>query len=119
MGVGTRPPANCIIGVTLEFDLYYPHLTHAPPNGERIEAMREIKRRFEYETFVSVEPIIRSTVDFAPILWLVHPWAVAVGYDNYSCKLPEPLQLATLRLIQKLHKFTTVYLKTIRPAWWE
>lgn len=119
MGVGTLPSANCIIGVTLESDLYYPHLTHAPPNWERVDAMREIKRRFGYETFVSVEPIIRFTADLAPLIWLIHPWAVAVGYDNYKCKLAEPSQLATLRLIQKLRKFTTVYLKSIRPAWWE
>ena len=60
--------------------------------------MQEIKRRFsEYETFVSIEPIIRFTINFAPLPWLLHPWAVAIGYDNYNCNLPEPTQLASAR----------------------
>jgi hypothetical protein len=43
---------------------------------------------------------------------------MAVGYDNYNNRLPEPTLSKTMQLIDCLEKTgITVYRKTLREAW--
>jgi len=70
--------------------------------------------------FISIEPILEFyTLFFVEYIRRIKPWAVAVGYDNYNHKLPEPDLKKTEKLISELRKFTIIYRKTIRNAWWE
>jgi hypothetical protein len=69
--------------------------------------------------FISIEPIMEFDYEpFVSKLLKMHPWAVAVGYDNYDNKLPEPLLAKTMQLIDRLEKAgIRVYRKTLREAW--
>jgi hypothetical protein len=58
------------------------------------------------------------SVGFFASLVAAEPRAVAIGYDNYDNKLPEPSLTKTLQLIDSLEKAgITVYRKTLREAW--
>jgi len=72
-----------------------------------------------YRTFVSMEPVLKFTPEFPEKIHLIRPEAVAVGYDNYNHRLPEPSRTEAESLIHHLNGYTTVYRKSIRPAWWE
>jgi len=66
-----------------------------------------------------VEPIQDFNLDyFTERIIEIKPWAVAIGYDNYDNKLPEPSMAKTMQLIDRLEKAgITVYRKTLREAW--
>jgi len=69
---------------------------------------------------ISVEPVLRFTGEFPLLLAEAKPLWVYVGYDNYSCKLPEPPLSATRWLIRTLRGLgVEVREKTLRPSWRE
>ncbi len=107
-------PSNVILGTTIETDrddLYRKyHISRAPLPSERYRAMLEVKdRRPELRRFVSIEPILDFNLGTF-VKWIkdVEPCMVAIGYDNYSNKLPEPPLGKTLKLIDELEKVTKV-----------
>ena len=122
---------NTILGVTIETNrnTRMMGLTRAPEPADRYEAMRSLRWKapapsFTYtppNKFVSIEPIIDFDHDIL-VKWIkdIKPAAVAVGYDNWSCGLPEPELSKTMNLIEELEKFTEVWRKTLREkrdAW--
>jgi len=108
---------NVIRGATIETDIDIPStISVAPRPSIRFQYMRAIKN--ESTTFISIEPIMKFTGDFAEKIIACEPWAVAVGYDNYKHKLPEPRLSQTEVLIEELEEAgIVVYRKTIREAW--
>ena len=112
-------PDNVVLGVTIESNLNYPQTSKAPPQEQRISYMLRLKSETKLPLFISIEPILYFDYSFINQIGYIKPWAVAVGYDNYNHKLPEPSLYKTQILIEELRKFTTVYKKTIHLAWWE
>ncbi|MBU1082689.1 MAG: hypothetical protein KKB59_19545, partial [Spirochaetes bacterium] len=114
-------PENVVLGATIETDMpIAPEITRAPSPWLRLQAMRYVAENTGNQTFVSVEPIMDLYPEgFAAALEKVRPWKVAVGYDNWKNRLPEPPLEKTERLIELLEEFTEVERKTIRKAWWE
>lgn len=116
-------PSNCVLGVTLETDgeeISYSRISLAPHPADRINAIIDICSRHAAETMVSIEPILQFNHEkFLAGILSLSPKFVAVGYDNYGNRLPEPPLEKTLRLINTLKNYTAVYCKTIRKAWWE
>ena len=111
-------PGNCILGATIETDddeLYRSYgISGAPPPGERIDAMINLRHR---RKLVSVEPVLAFTAEFPSKITLIGPEIVYVGYDNYGCGLPEPPLSDTLWLIESLERAgITVYRKTLREG---
>lgn len=113
-------PENVVLGVTIESNYSYPKISLAPPQLSRIHWMIGLKHATSIPLFISIEPILDFRMrSFLKFIQIIKPWAIAVGYDNYHNSLPEPSLSKTERFIEELEKFTIVYRKTIRKAWWE
>lgn len=108
-------PENCVCGSTIETDIDF-GLTMAPYPSDRLYEMIHLKYP---RKMVSVEPVQDFNLDyFAGLIIQIRPEFVAVGYDNYDNKLPEPSLAKTMQLIDRLEKAgITVYSKTLREAW--
>ena len=108
---------NTILGATIETNrnTRMMGLTRAPEPARRYEAMRALRWP---NKFVSIEPIIDFDHDIL-VKWIkdIKPAAVAVGYDNWKCRLTEPPLEKTLELISELEGFTNVWRKTLRRPW--
>ena len=111
-------PFDFYLGATIETNRPITR-SKAPPPSERLAAMKWVKENTENETFISVEPIMEFDPEpFLAAILEAKPWAVAVGYDNYHNRLPEPTLEKTLTFIKALHDAgITVYRKTLREAW--
>ncbi|MCC6051591.1 MAG: phage Gp37/Gp68 family protein [Thermofilum sp.] len=112
-------PGNALLGATIETDLDagYSSVSKAPPPSRRLQAMIELEW---HSKVISVEPVLRFTGEFPLLLAEAKPLWVYVGYDNYSCKLPEPPLSATRWLIRTLRGLgVEVREKTLRPSWRE
>jgi len=115
-------PDNVKLGITLETNLsefntpseykHYYEISKAPEPEMRVSTKAKID-------FVTVEPILDFDDWLPRYIRSLSPEFVYIGYDNHNCKLPEPTQDKTMKLIEELRKFTEVRLKTIRPAWFE
>ena len=125
-------PENAILGVTVEsnrswFDTPskikdYSDISIAPQPIIRLAFLKRIRDTFPHRRiFLSVEPILDFNLEtFVTTIKIIKPWGVAIGYDNYGCKLPEPPLEKTLKLISKLEDIgIKVYRKTLRKAWYE
>jgi DNA repair photolyase len=113
-------PENTIWGATIETNRVIDYrISRAPDTAGRLVIMERLAEEFpDQRLFIGIEPIMDFDLDvFVNQIWKTKPWAVAVGYDNYGNKLPEPPQAQTERLIKTLERFTTVYRKNIREAW--
>ena len=120
MCVWRELPQNVVIGATIETNRHYADISKAPAPETRIDDMiRYYEEISIHQRFVCIEPIMDFDLDdFLDDLWNIDPYAVAVGYDNYSNHLPEPTLAKTEELIKALEKEgITVYRKTIRKAW--
>jgi protein gp37 len=105
-------------GATIESNRDY-DLSLAPPQSERLKEFYDVVCNHANRAFISVEPILDFDVDeFSRKIINIEPWAVAVGYDNYTNHLSEPSLAKTIQLIERLEKAgITVYRKTLREAW--
>jgi len=121
-------PDNVVIGATIESDINFPAISKAPSQSDRLLHMSKLsinsdslKNRYDLDKlFISIEPILDFTPNFIENIKYIAPWAVAVGYDNYNNKLPEPPLDKTLKFIEELEKNgIKVFRKTIRKAWYE
>jgi len=120
LDLGIDWSSNITLGTTIESNRNYSKLSKAPSQYERLYWMTHVAkaRQGRNSLFLSIEPVLDFDLeDFALMLYWIKPWAVAVGYDNYKHHLPEPPLAKTMQLIEELQKFTTVYRKTLRPAW--
>jgi DNA repair photolyase len=112
ISIGVQIPQNCIAGCTVESDI--DHLITVPVKN-RLQAMADLSS-MGYPVMLSIEPIMK----FDPVrfpLWIakIKPQFVAVGYDNYGNKLPEPCLAKTMGLIVALEQAgIKVYRKTLR-----
>lgn len=108
-------PKNCVCGATIESDIDW-HVTGAERPTYRLAEMKALAHP---RKFIAVEPIQDFNLDyFTERIIEIKPWAVAIGYDNYDNKLPEPSMAKTMQLIDRLEKAgITVYRKTLREAW--
>jgi len=112
-------PGNVILGATIETnrdDLYLKYqISKAPLPSARYKAIVDLDWD---RKFVSIEPILDFDLEvLASWIEEVRPLVVAIGYDNYGNRLPEPPLDKTHRLISKLREFTFVITKTLRRAW--
>ena len=111
---------HILFGATIESNRDYPGLSKAPTQSKRLEAMIKLREKvgIMQPLFISVEPILDFDLDiFAEKLAEIRPYAVALGFDNYGCSLPEPTYEKTLRLLEHLEQSCHVYRKTLREAW--
>lgn len=113
-------PRNCYLGATIESDCHYPTISKAPEQKKRLESMKQLRDVTDLPLFICAEPILNFNSYFIESIIDIEPWAVAVGYDNYNHKLPEPPIKKTEELINALeHVEIKVFKKTIRKAWYE
>lgn len=116
-----NPPPNIVFGATIETNRNISFLSKAPHPAIRFEALiRLAKHHPNIPQFISIEPIMDFDEEFIKLIKLVNPYIVAIGYDNYKNKLPEPNLSKTTKLIEILEASNIiVHKKTIRKAWWE
>jgi protein gp37 len=115
---GVDFPLNVTLGATIETNEKITR-SRAPEPYFRLDALLWAKQNLGNPVFISIEPIMEFNRDiFLPMLSYIHPWAVAIGYNNYKNKLPEPRLAKTRELIKALRaRGITVYEKTLREAW--
>lgn len=108
-------PPNIWLGVTLETnrDVGYSNISRAPVPSVRFEQAKRVKI-----DIVIVEPVLEFDEDIL-IKWIqrLAPRRVYIGYDSKNCRLPEPSLTETIRLVAKLHQFTSVKWKLMRESW--
>lgn len=118
-GEGVIFPDNIVFGATIETNEEI-KCSQAPSPGARFWGLQHVHTWMpDAKTFISVEPIMEFNL-YQMINGILDakPWAVAVGYDNYRNRLPEPPLEKTRTLIKCLREAgITVYEKTLREAW--
>jgi hypothetical protein len=129
--------SNHILGVTIETNRTWEEIGQVISPGESlftasspairiinllnlIHMWKALPTSSDPQFFVSVEPIL--DFDFPRFLYdlkNINPqFGVAIGFDNYSCRLPEPTLDKTMQLIEGLEKVgIIVYMKTLREKW--
>lgn len=114
-------PRNAVLGATITSNRGYWELSKAPENFHRLGAMLNVAKAYpKNRVFLSVEPILKFDYDhFSKALFILRPWKIAVGYDNYWNRLPEPALEKTEELLDFLERYFDVERKSIRKAWWE
>ena len=117
---GIEFPNNCTLGCTVETNRAYQGISKAVYAPIRLQQMALLKAfGITNQILLTAEPIIDFDLEpMAKGFIAVKPWAVAIGYDNYGCNLPEPSLEKTLQLIAKLEADgITVYRKTLREPY--
>jgi DNA repair photolyase len=105
---------NIVLGATIETNRHH-KFSKAPPATERARAMAELKFT---RKFISIEPIMDFDLDvFAEMIKGITPEQVAVGYDNWNNRLPEPSLSKTMKFIDRLNEFTKVRKRTLRQTY--
>jgi protein gp37 len=105
---------NIVLGATIETNRSN-DFSKAPPVAERAKAMIDLQYDRKY---ISIEPIIDFDLEiFIKLIEDIAPIHVAVGYDNWNNRLPEPQLSKTSQLIEKLKEFTEVRERKLREAW--
>ena len=105
---------NVVLGATIETNRSY-GFSKAPSVAERAKAMIDL----QYDRkFLSIEPIIDFDLEiFVGWIEKIAPIQVAVGYDNWHNRLPEPSLSKTLQFIERLNEFANVRERKLREAW--
>jgi len=127
--------SNVMYGATIETDLkvfhtesqfkHYNEISYAPMPRERLYQIYALRQRFKLrekhpKIFLSIEPVLKFSLDFHSKIISLLPDLVAIGYDNYNWHLPEPYKADVEGLILRLQgKNIDVIKKTIRKAWYE
>jgi len=114
-------PKNVILGCTIESNRNYPEISKAPSQEDRLSIMKCLYKECKITNafLITIEPILEfDLLPFFNTLIEIHPWMVAIGYDNHHHCLPEPPLEKTLALIEALEAAgIKVYRKTLRKAW--
>jgi len=108
-----------VIGATIETDQFISsEISLAPEPYRRLMDMEWCAFTMPNDRFICVEPIMKPSQHFERDIIKTRPKFMAVGYDNYNNKLPEPSLARTEILIKELEaQGVKVYRKTIREAW--
>jgi protein gp37 len=104
---------NIVLGATIETNRSH-DFSKAPPVAERAKAMIDL----QYDRkFLSIEPIMDFDLQIL-VGWIeeIAPIQVAVGYDNWNNRLPEPSLTKTFQLIERMNGFTKVRERKLREA---
>lgn len=111
-------PDNVVLGITMETNRSVKQFSKAPQPYDRLVSLDKTAKANDLREFISIEPIMDFDREYLlPWLNIIHPWAIAIGYDNYNNGLPEPSLAKTMELIESLRKRgITVYEKTLREA---
>lgn len=96
------PPIR-IIGTTVESNLYYPEMEGVPHVADRLRFIGDLGKDGE-RTFVTVEPIMDFTRDFAQKIINADPDFVNIGADSKGCGLREPLGDDVDDLVMRLRR---------------
>ena len=105
---------NIVLGATIETNRSN-DFSKAPPVAERAKAMIDL----QYDRkFLSIEPTMDFDLEIF-VGWIeeIAPIHVAVGYDNWNNRLPEPPLAKTLQFIERLNEFTKVRERKLREAY--
>lgn len=100
-------PPDFVLGTTLETNRDY-EITQAPTPEARMLAMLSLPML----KMVSIEPIMDFDLDDM-VRWIkdIAPIFVSIGADSKGHKLPEPSEVKTHALIERLRGITKVYIK--------
>lgn len=103
-------PVNSVIGTTIETNRYFPNImNYAPLILERAEYMEKIAKIGNFETMVTIEPVLDFDLEkLVNLIYQCRPSWVNVGADSKGHGLPEPTKEKILKLIKELKKFTEV-----------
>lgn len=116
MTTGRLDPLNYMLGVTIESNREYPHLSKAPTPYQRYLDVYTISNQ-GVKVFVTVEPIL----DLDPVVlvrWLsiIKPAFINIGADSKNCGLPEPTPATVKKFIELLGQAGVVIRKKINLA---
>ncbi len=101
-------PPKTIFGTTIESDIYYPHISKAPPPDERAEALSRLGPR----RMVSIEPVLEFHLGgFLNMIERIKPAFVSIGADSKGYNLPEPRSADLANFIHELRTITEVKIK--------
>jgi DNA repair photolyase len=107
-------PENVVLGATIETNRLH-RFSKAPPVTERARAMTDLSYK---RKFVSIEPILDFDIDiFTRMIEGITPEQVAVCYDNWKNRLPEPSLSKTVQFMDRLNEFTKVRKRTLRQTY--
>jgi len=109
-------PEETILGATIETDQPISFdISLAPEPYRRILKMEWCADNLPNDRFICVEPIMKMSPDFERDIMKTRPKFMAVGYDNYNNKLPEPSLERTEILIKEFEaQGVKVFRKTLR-----
>ena len=94
-------PHTIMIGTTIETDVPANELSKAPYPSSRFIGIKNFKQD-GFHTFITVEPIVKFSSFFAPLIIDAKPDFVNIGADSKGCNLPEPTKEDILKLIKDL-----------------
>jgi len=109
---------NTTIGATIETDwTITSDISKAPAPFHRLAAMEWCADNLPNDRFICVEPIMKCSPNFERDIMKTRPKFMAVGYDNYDNKLPEPSLERTEIFIKYLEDSgVKVFRKTLREV---
>lgn len=108
-------PENVIFGITVESNRDYPKLSHAPELQVHRLMSAKILSDAGVRVFLSVEPVLEFDMGaFINAIRSIKPWGIAVGFDNYGNKLPEPTPERLALFVNALERDFKVTRKTLR-----
>jgi DNA repair photolyase len=83
-------PATSFVGTTIESDVDHKGISKAPSPQDRAKYIKLLKECHGLKTFITVEPIMDFTPDFADLIIDADPDWVNIGADSKKSDLPEP-----------------------------
>ena len=106
------PNDSLTFGITLETNRDTSQISQAPSPYDRMIAFRDFIAKTQYESFVTIEPIMEFDLDeFAGWFQQFTPDLVWIGADSKKCNLPEPTAKEVKWLIRELKNITVVRIK--------
>ena len=104
--LGYLPPKEMVeLGTTIEtddWDMLKKHTKAGSPTA-RLYAMSRLHQE-GYKTFITIEPVMKFTHDFADKIIDARPDFVNIGADSKKCSLPEPTWEEVVDLKERIEK---------------
>jgi len=98
-------PEKRILGTTIETnrDMRLSGITKAPGPHGRALAIRDIKCATNFDTFITIEPILDfDMTEFFHLLCMANPTFINIGADSKGSDLPEPSKKKIEELLMRL-----------------
>lgn len=104
-------PEATVLCITMESNRRYDEMENSPDTIERYKDFWNLDWS-EDSKMITIEPIMDfDLAEFELYLSRVNPFQINIGADSRGTGLPEPSKEKIEALIQKLEKFTKVFLK--------